>query len=273
MITFDNREFYRAMTELQMEVGLEIEKIMNWQMSLWCADILKKIGGDPKISSMSVQKQRGELALYSDMDKLFSTADDDKNKWMNKDGDWGVKTQNNSTYNVLASRWIENASLSEMKNIHNQNRNNQGRVYKTAGENKKLKGKWYSMKYYVRKQQLINYIKVTRTHVGKTKSSWIKAYNYFNSMCGNLAKFSVPDWVSRWSSWGDKYSVAEGNYVRESMTGQWTAGSNVPWITDRDQQSLVNATGNTRIMDMQSGRALQRLVGIIEKKSAAGIAI
>jgi hypothetical protein len=265
MIAFDGSQFLRAVEELKREVPYEIDKLFSWQEALWVRDIIKKISANPSLP-MGQQKQRGEMAVEKDLRRLFafSAKDGGAHRWDTKNGGM-VKTAKGAVVFYDADHW----EVSDFKNIHQKNRGSRGRVKKSVGGMTEIDGKMYSNKYLPKQNPaLLRYMAEIKSHVGKTKASWLKALDYFNAKSGGLANWTAPSWVTRNKGWGNANGGAYSNFSVNRISGEWAAGSNVPWITERDAASIVNATGATRIRDLKTQNALMRLKKVIEKHNA-----
>jgi hypothetical protein len=273
MIRFDSSAFIAAVNQLKRETAIELNTIMNWQMALWVRKIIEKIATDPRLA-LGAQKNYHDVNVETDINQVFEIPKDSKgggityHTWKMPDGDTVVKLPSGAKVFVDAYHW----QVSNLDEIHRRARNRKGQVPKGYGSNEHRDGKCYSMKFWPKSIDAArSYVREMRSHVGRTKSSWLKALEYFSSRSGGLAGWTAPSWITRNQSWGDKYGVADSQFNQGSITGYWTSGSNVPWITDRDAQSVINWSGRLRVTDIKSGYALMRLMKIFNKHSAKAV--
>ena len=252
------------MREVNQNVGVGLRQLGNYQMGLWVADITKKISADPAIKNMDVQRKRGEAAVAADINKLFAVPDSDQTMFQDADGGYGVRTKGKrGAFFIKPENFVYTAAQMQLK--HRQSRNSRGRVSSRFGGVAKEGNKTYSLKYWTHKKQLEDYIRTIQAHVGKTKSSWLKALYAFNARAKGWVKWTPPPWVTRHAGWGAGYGAESEQFQASALRGTWEAGSNVPWIRQRDAERIVAATGATRLRDLKSSHIAKRLAGLMEK--------
>ena len=264
-MTLDTSEFEQAILETFREVRTQMSTAFRWQMALWCADIIKKLGPNKfQLKSLSKQKSKIEFNISQDVQDVFNVIPDNAIRWHDpKKHEFGFrKPGTRNAFFVPVSHFLALGSFAQIEKIHNENRI-EGHVKNPVP----LKSR-----FAVMQKNLADYLKEKQTHVGRGKSVWVTCYNFFNS--DKLAKFNVPEWITRHST----FTAGQAAYsFSESSTGPINivakASSGLAW--GDDPQGVVDTVGRTRFFDLMragKGGAKWRLEEILKAHSAKGVA-
>lgn len=262
-------KFIEAMKALHRSTSVEVPRLMNYEMALLCEWVIKKIGGNPE-NSLSSQRRAGESATSYDIVSLFKPIPKGYDWWDYKPAKAGgisavmLKKKKGPHFLVEKSHFLPNASMSELRRLHRGFRNAKGRVYAHNTHQASYGKLKLMLDYYVKKNVLKAFLKEKKMHVGKTKSAWVKAMQFFSSKSGGLNQWKIPSWVSDDVPWGNRYSVSSETFNKMLITGSWESGSNVPWV-NKDAAKIINEALKVRIKDINSGYAALRLNGLMMK--------
>lgn len=265
-------EYMMCMDQLAKEVPDHMGFVVRWQQALWVKWIIGKVGGDPK-KGLPAYRASMKKVIESDLNKLFApVSESDKISDMNSDGNATVTTRNGAKFWIKYDRHI--SSFNHMLSVQAEARigDRRGRVRNTGDWNteEKYKGLTLSKKYFIAKSMLKSLIVGAQQHIGRTKSAWCKAGDYFASKCKGAVTSMYPDWIGVHKMWASSYSVSEDLLNVQTMTGHVMAGSNVPWAKDPDK--MIEAGLKVRRMDIERGYAAKRLVAILKEHSAKAAA-
>ena len=274
MMTVDTSKFRNAMKELKRDVPVEMRNIGNWQMGLAVRTIITNIGvkldSDEGLGGrLPTQKRAQERTIDVQLRKLFTYPDKGKGWTLSrqdrKTGDV-VATRGSSAYFIDQDHFLRQGA--DLSGIHKKHRGKFGQVYGnfapvTRGN------KTYDMAYTSTRAQVNRYVKLMQSHIGRTKATFLKALESFNAKSGGYSRWTAPSWITRHRSWASSFGKAEERWNDATGTGEWMAGSDVPWAGDLNASGKVKFAMKLRMIDLQSGHALMRLKGMIERKSAA----
>lgn len=276
MIQMDATKFRDAVEELAKEVGTDMDVVMSWQMALWTRGIILSLYSDPKVSE-SKQRKMGENAITGDIlgkpqhRALFTPLKEDYKWWEFKptkdcqiDANV-VKTKDGARFLVDKIHFLVRASTGQLEKLHRQNRRTSDGRVSVAGDSDIEIGRWkVKNTYMVPRATLEQYVKEIQSHVGRAKSSWLKAYRFFQAKAENLISWMPPQWVERNGKWGWGYGIANVlNYHPKAMTGTWVGGSNIDW--GKSPKNTIDFEGQKRLKDLAGPYAIKRLQGLIDK--------
>lgn len=265
-MTLDAEEFNQAVLQIAREANVEMGVAIRWQMALWCADVIKKLGPNKfQLKPLGAQKKTTEFNIEVDAKEVFSVIPDTAYRWFNqRTSEWGFRKNNlgakdrRDVFFVPQSKFLIYGGQDEMAKIHDAKRV-EGRV----PENKDFKSK-----ISVMAERFRYYIDWKRDHVGQAKAAWVTSYTFFNK--DGLAKFSIPSWITRHTSYtASKSSSSFTAATTGPINIQAQATSSLAW--GDDPAGVVETVGRTRFLDLMrkgKGGALWRLGKIMEAHSA-----
>jgi hypothetical protein len=251
----------QAMANLSASIGVDVRFIAYDQMRLWLIDLVKKSGGDPRLS-LSKQKQAGKGAIWDDLNKIFNSDFDTVDEWT-RDTTQGttyfVESATGAIYGVDETLYKPSASISQMHRYHSQLRGKKGRVKRQTPQTTRRGGYTEVNKMYVKANRLKKFAKELHSHIGTIKAAWVPALQVFaRKSRGGTGR--IPAWLMQ------NTSRAPDGQTQDNMTkygsGTLKASNNLDWARDAIRQSLINSTAATRQMDLfkQSKKRIERLV-------------
>jgi len=287
-----NMQFNRALFERQMtiygkEYGLTAKEVLQDQMRLWLADLIRSTPPSKKLfdkatwanllASLNVARlsetKLGERAAEADVRRLFVDLDKPKEaQWrILLSGEDQVRVIQDKPrsggrsifYGVEADLFRPSASKEEMREQHLKYRGQNGRVTK-AGTYTRTVGRWkYVDRMHVKKTALNRYVREVKSHVGTLKAAWYAAAQAI----GFGASIKVPSRLKKLAG-----SRAEGggtNMVTNKGTGFIEAVNKMPYSQEKCD-SIASALARTRSKDMEKHfeHRLQQLNRRREKEDA-----
>jgi hypothetical protein len=263
MITIDARPFDDSMRRISQEIGVGMGEVVKWQMGLWCADIIKKIGQNRyNISTLGSQKRRGETTVEQHVKRVFDPIPEDADVWADRKNDrYGVREKGSrKTWFVSSANWKPGPTSGEMEALHDAQR--------VDGYVSSLRK---SQMYGTRARAVEAYALQKMQHVGRCKAAWLKAYRFFSSSAVFGAKFNPPSWVTRHEGWGS--SRGSCRYSNGPNGPSAEASSTLAWGSD--PEAIVEMVGRTRWRDLcgkGKGSAIWRMREIMKKYQSRQVA-
>lgn len=252
-MTLDTRQFQSAISSFAKETGVDMGFALRWQMALWVKDLIKRTQGSWG-KSLFEQKKAGEAAVKNDLKALFEPI---ANKKMLQ----GMR-DDLSTKDLIYRIWGGNrVSISRnqipsdinMPGAHQGMRQSRGRV------------RMKPLKQYVSDVAFRKYQKEVLKHVGRAKSGWASAAEYFGQKAHGLVPNMLPAWIKRNAGWavGKGYTM-KSDVQQDTMHIQLVAGNDVPYVRPGN---MMNSSLQTRTNDLTKYAQL-RIKKLCEKYSA-----
>ena len=268
MMTLHMGSFIRAMNEIKKDTSVELRKLMAWQMALVLQNVMVNVGVklDAELglgggsSKLPAQRDRQKDTVASQINKIFQAPD----------SSWSLTAPDNRG-NVVSKKgkaifYIDSEhrvdDLDKMAKIHKKFRGKRGQV---EGQfvNEKRGNVTFTGKYITTQDNIASYIKFVQTHIGRTKASFLESLEYFSNRSGGYAAWTPPEWITRH---GNYYGGANlEQFDPQTMTGTWSGGSDIPWAAELNANGKVTHALEMRKRDIESGRVLKKLTGLIEK--------
>ena len=262
----DGTKFNEALKQFQAEVGIDVSDIIRWQMGQWANDLIKRTEPgnmkDVGFASMSMQRVFQKERVENDIAKVFTapktTADwDGVGK---KAGQHGLKLKSGAVIFVAADKWQPDAANLTMKHEHWKHRQFGPRRGRTIEPSQKDK-------MATKHDTLTRYIAWMQNDIGKTKSGWTKAADYFATRSKGAVKMKAPEWVTRHVTFAAEHGVYSDTLDAKSMTGEATIGNNTPWGNDSHGMMAFTLNNRKKFLERYGVKHLDR---ICKKFSAFG---
>lgn len=247
-VTYDimgSKAVAKRIGELSGEFGVSIRFICMEQMKLFARDVIKRTGGDGKMS-LGQQRKIGKSAVASDLNKIF---EDDRDTVsdiaMNISGRHLIKTSTGATYVVPPEHYKISMSASEMKAIHKSRRNKKGRTRELQPG--KLGGFTTLNKYYVGKRTYQQYVNQVKSRVGLSKAGWVTALQQLEAKTGGKPVSGVPQFVRKMAVFAKQSGLIDNRAGSDVML---KASNQLAYAYLAIPQHIVNSIGKKRQRDL-----------------------
>lgn len=256
-LTIDIRNVKGAqdrLAQLAVDWGVDAKFLCVDQMRLWLIDLVKKTGGDPKLSMGKQKKVQKEGSIPADLNRVFITNEGEIQEEWDIPGARMLKFNTGHKVAIAHEYYHPRGSITASNAFANSFRDREGRIPK-RNYKRKLNGITYIDKRYV-KPGYKKILKHKVDRIGRLKAGWYPALQK-TAMLSKGGTGRIPRWVSGKSG--------ESRYIdnmTKTASGKLVAQNTVPYASARIDDGLIAATGKTRSFDLlkQANRRRDRIV-------------